>query len=349
MRKNLFKNIRTKYKILLRCLKYSYEIKKDIDRNPHKRNIFIFDIPEHGNLGDHAIAVAEKKFIEDFTQNTLVHEIPQEISMVSVKLLKPLIKNSIILITGGGNMGTLWFHHEVLYRKIVKAYPNNRVIIFPETIYYENSDWGTIEFNKSKNIYNAHNDLHICARENKSYQIMKEAYKNVNVIEVPDIVAYLKCDNKNQKRKGVLLCLREDKESIINYDIRKKIFELAESNFDTVNLTNTVINEDVAIKDRHMKLNKKLDEFRESELVVTDRLHGMIFATITSTPCIALNNKSGKVKGVYEWIKYNNYVCVIDDVSKLYFEIQSLKKIDDVEYDKDSLVNEWKKIARLIN
>ena len=57
---------------------------------------------------------------------------------------------------------------------------------------------------------------------------------------------------------------------------------------------------------------KKLDEFRKSKLVVTDRLHGMLFAAITGTPCIALGNSSGKVKGVYDWLTHLDYIQYVD-------------------------------------
>lgn len=52
-----------------------------------------------------------------------------------------------------------------------------------------------------------------------------------------------------------------------------------------------------------------------AQLVITDRLHAMIFAAITETPCIAMDNKSKKVKGVYEWIRDLPYVQYADDIS----------------------------------
>ena len=38
------------------------------------------------------------------------------------------------------------------------------------------------------------------------------------------------------------------------------------------------------------KIEEMLKKYRKCQLVITDRLHGMIFAAITSTPCIALGN-----------------------------------------------------------
>ena len=41
--------------------------------------------------------------------------------------------------------------------------------------------------------------------------------------------------------------------------------------------------------------------------MITDRLHGMIFAYITNTPCIAIDNSNGKVKNFYKtWFEDND-------------------------------------------
>ena len=58
-------------------------------------------------------------------------------------------------------------------------------------------------------------------------------------------------------------------------------------------------------------MKKKLAAFSEVKLVITDRLHGMLFSAITHTPCIAIDNLSRKVSGVYEWIKALPYVKII--------------------------------------
>ena len=65
-----------------------------------------------------------------------------------------------------------------------------------------------------------------------------------------------------------------------------------------------------------------LKKFAKAKIVVTDRLHGMIFTIITNTPCIAINNLSGKVKGVYDTlsdIEKNKIIFIEDkaDVEKI--------------------------------
>ena len=52
----------------------------------------------------------------------------------------------------------------------------------------------------------------------------------------------------------------------------------------------------------------------------------MIFAAITNTPCIAIGNISGKVKGVYEWIKNNSFVKYAESIE----EVESLLSYLDI-------------------
>ena len=44
----------------------------------------------------------------------------------------------------------------------------------------------------------------------------------------------------------------------------------------------------------------KLKEFAGAQLVITDRLHGMVFCYLTNTPCIVFSNYNHKVLGTYE-------------------------------------------------
>lgn len=54
---------------------------------------------------------------------------------------KEIIKNTVtpedlVVISGGGWMGNLWIHNECVIREIVQNYPNNKIIILPQTVYY---------------------------------------------------------------------------------------------------------------------------------------------------------------------------------------------------------------------
>ena len=61
------------------------------------------------------------------------------------------------------------------------------------------------------------------------------------------------------------------------------------------------------LKKLEEKIEEMLKKYRKCQLVITDRLHGMIFATITSTPCIALGNYNHKIKSCSETLEPVSY------------------------------------------
>ena len=94
---------------------------------------------------------------------------------------------------------------------------------------------------------------------------------------------------------------------------------------ESITFTDTVEQYFVNASKRKKELDNKLLLFGKSKLVVTDRLHGMIMAAIMNTPYIAFGNINGKVKGVYSWIKENEFVKYVDTFDEFK---EALKRLD---------------------
>ena len=109
----------------------------------------------------------------------------------------------------------------------------------------------------------------------------------------------------NIERNGIMICLKSDKESVLSEKEQSYIRQYAENLDALVAEADTVTGYNIDIPDRYIELSKKLNEFASFRLVITDRLHGIIFSVLTNTPCIALGGASHKNKGI----------C--DDLSKL--------------------------------
>lgn len=322
---------------------YAYnQYRKKVDRQ-----YILFGIPEHGNIGDHAIAIAEREFLKDLGIAD-VFEVPiQKQSAIIKTIQKKILPNDIILITGGGFIGNQWMTEENMVREVVKTFPNNKTIIFPSTIYYKDDEEGKKEFEKSREIYNTHQNLVICAREKKTYDFILKNYPQIKALLAPDIVLYLDRSEKGQERNNeILLCLRADPEKNITDQQTKYIDEISQK-YGQVRYIDTVIHRRVNPKDREMVLTEKLNEFSAAKLVITDRLHGMIFAAITGTPCIALGNYNYKVRGVYEWIKNLNYVKFVEQLDEIEVLIQELVQNKDYQYPKIS-EESWKPLIEEI-
>lgn len=294
--------------------KAAIELKRQLLKTDKGTPFFVLS-PTHGNMGDHAIAEAVTRMLTemklDYTEVTT-----GQLSLLNRHGYMGALDRHLILVNGGGNLGTLWPDVERLFRKLIINNRNASIICLPNTIFYEKTEYGEKEKRKSQKIYNAHSNLTLCARERVSYNAMKPMYKNV--VLIPDMALYLNHCIDEQIRSGCMLCLRADREKTLTDAMENEIMEQARKVFwDNVWRSDMNINVPVEIFEREAELEEKYAEFRSAELVITDRLHGMIFAAITGTPCIVVNSKSHKVKGCYEWIKELEYIRFVDDVRQI--------------------------------
>lgn len=279
-----------------------------------KRKFILLNTPEHGNLGDHAIAMAEREFLEKYFENIPVVEIPGDWLRRDFFIFRRIIgKNDMLLMTGGGFMGDLWPREENLVRDVLKYFPNNKIFFFPQTVYFTDTENGKKELEKSRKIYQHHKKVFMCLRDQSSYQLVKNEFRNNQNIELyPDMVLGLQTKKIDvAKRQNVLLCFREDKEQSISEQVKRTIIATVKQCGKEYLETTTVEKYAISPAQREIVVYKKLQEFRNSELVITDRLHAMLFAAITGTPCIAFDNCSKKVSGVYEWIYQLKYIKIV--------------------------------------
>lgn len=321
--------------------KYRNQFRKMQKKNP--RTVFLVLTPEHGNLGDHAIAYAEttmlKKLGIDFIEVT-----GKQLYEWKYQGVLDLMNGFPILINGGGNLGTLWYDVESIQREIVARNLKSSILFLPNTIFYENSVWGKAEFEKSQNVYNHHKKLALYAREKTSYEVMRKAYRNVKLI--PDMVLSLNQNGKENERHGCLLCLRNDCEKTRTVEQEKLLRQqMAELFCEDVVDTDMILEGCVSVAQRETALQAKFDEFSSAELVITDRLHGMIFCAITGTSCIVIDSKSPKVRGCYVWIKDLDYIRFVDDISQVTEEYQRIPK-GSHRYDNSHLLSYYDELAQ---
>lgn len=297
------------------------------------RKLIVMGIPHHANVGDNAIAVAEEQILDKYFPNYEKYYMQENYLDICAKRIEKFINDEdVILLHGGGNIGDTYVTPEKGRREVIKLFPNNKIIIFPQTAYFSETENGRKELEVSKKIYNNHNNLIIMAREKKSYNFMKEHFYNAKIYLTPDIVMSMS-KHSNKERKGVLLLFRADKEKVLQEKDREMIKKLSDIKFgeyhlSDMDLTNEVINIAGHIRDKI--LEDKFNEFQTAQIVITDRLHGMIFAAITETPCIVFSNFNHKITESYRWLEnlgYIKYCNRIEDIEENINEVISAKNI----------------------
>ena len=309
-----------------------------------KTQAVLLNTPLHGNIGDHAIAVVEKEILSSMEISVL--DFPWENKYFDV-LAKLTPKDKIILIHGGGYIGDLWQNEEKKLEKILKAFMHHRIIIMPQTAHFDlESEEGGAFFERAKQIFSEHPSLTVFLREKISYDFMKKHMPKVHVELVPDIVTMLQPDVK-VLRSGILVCLRNDKEKTMTDESRRLLIELLSKKCDKITYTDMVESRGIGPEESKHRVQLKLREFAASELVVTDRLHGMIFAAVTETPCIVLNSQSHKIRGCYEWLIKLGYIRFLTDINRVPDVIEDVKAVKPF-YDRRAIIKAMEPLYTLL-
>ena len=295
-----------------------------------KNRLILIGSPEHQNLGDHAISIAEIEFLKDEFPKYCTVEITGNHFRNGKQFIKKFInKSDIIFITGGGFIGDLWEDEEILVEDIINAFCENKIIIFPQTVYFDSD---SKHFNILLNAINNCNYLTVYCRDFNSYEFIKKNF-SVNVGYYPDMVLYNRVKDMGITRNGALICFRDDKECALNN--RNDIIKYVESKC-SVKMISTVLDSFVGINDRNKKIYDLFFTISSAKIFITDRLHAMLFSYLTKTPCIFFDNKSHKVSGVFKWIEKCNYIYYADSYESFisnfdkYFSNQEVLKCVDL-------------------
>lgn len=278
---------------------------------------YLIGTPTHTNIGDSAIVVAQIKFLRKCGYEKIVEITVREYESFRKCIVRLMPKNADIFLPGGGNMGSLWPAEEQWRSQIIEDFSKHNIVVFPQTIYYSNDDEALTLQKKSIEVYNTKPSLTVVAREKTSYDLMRKLYPDLNVLLTPDIVLSMKQQVFDEQRRGILACFRNDKErSVSSEDEEELIQKLKISGYD-VEMIDTMSESQITVENRNEIVENKLRQIAKARLIITDRLHGMVFAAITGTPCIVLGNNHHKVEGTYQWLKSLDYIEFVSDIKSI--------------------------------
>lgn len=186
------------------------ELKQTIKLNLQpliSNKVAILGLPAHGNIGDTLIALGELEFIKELGAKCIY----KRIFIDDNPKFPDLPHDCTIICQGGGDFGDIWrgIHNERL--KVIERYPNNNIIIFPQSVYYQDEEL----LHKDAIFLSKYTKLTICTRDQYSYDLLNKYFFN-RVLLVPDIAFYLPqkliSNNTLNATKNHLYLKRIDKE-----------------------------------------------------------------------------------------------------------------------------------------
>lgn len=325
--------------------------KPEFEKYAGVKKFYVFLCGYYQNLGDMALTYAHEKFLRDnFPDYEVLMIAGYETYPYMKELHQILTKDDIITILGGGNMDDLYVSLENARRFVIRKFPNNPVVSFPQTMGFTDTMYGKIRKKKTIRTYNKNKNLKIFTREPKSLKMMKDSFKS-QIGFVPDMVLYLSKMEPKQERNGVLCCLRQDREMHLSNKESENIKNILIEKYKEVEFTDTVNVTEDECKPENLQdtLERFWAKLRTKKVVVTDRLHCMIFCAITKTPCVVFDNSNNKTSGVFNsWLKDYGYIrmCGSFNIDTMLKNIDELLEINIDECRDHDLSKEF---APLIN
>lgn len=318
--------------------------------------VILVGTPAHKNLGDHLIGVSELKFIRDCYPNNPLFEIPTHVFVRYENYIRKNVKEySHVFITGGGWMGSVWPSEERTLQSMVDTFSESPLVVLPQTIYYDmNSNEGEALHRSASAIFGKCKDLKICVRDPHS---IESAYtfgviQKERLLLCPDIALYYKNNyqynlNKTQ-RLGVYL--RKDREKVASDEMLEMIKSYFTENKYEFFVSDTMAEHLIPIDKREGEILRVIEAMKKCEIVLTDRLHAMVYSVIAGVPCIALDNKTHKVQGVYsKWLSNNKNILFVGTDGCSESDIEKFISRTPQPFESGYLVEEFEQLKRFIN
>lgn len=280
----------------------------------------ILDAPYYHNIGDVLIWKGESDFLEENGIKCLYTASYETCTFPKID------KCVTILFSGGGNIGDLYHEHVDFLLKIVLNYPDNRIIVCPQTVYYENRS----RLEKDFQVLSSHRDLYFCARDSTTYTTLVEFFGQHTIL-LPDMAFCIRWTSLEKyilgETKNKLIIKRDDCENLDS--VRNHITDGDVSDWPTFEYSfhcSTFINKilkrisDAKLPFLSSFFNRFWDYYFQrsfSKMMIkegvvfispyrkieTTRLHGCILSILLGKDIVLLDNSYGKNRNFYNtWL-----------------------------------------------
>jgi pyruvyl transferase EpsO len=274
-------------------------------------------VPYYQNVGDVLIWEGERQFLSDIGSH-----IESTYSVTTFPKGKNLSKSTNIIFSGGGNIGDIYDEYVDLLKYLTIQYPQNRIIVLPQTVYYSNPT----KYESDFSIIGTHKNLYFCARDRSVYNHLLPILGK-RVILIPDMAFCIDSETlsrySSQTSKNKLYLMRTDQEKVLGKDCNQSDGDLSdwitEEKKDWTVMLNDRFWEHAGIKRKWMRyvfdriwdiyaqsilkkriFRKGVQQVSQYEQIETSRLHGSILAVLLNRQCILHDNCYHKNLQFYE-------------------------------------------------
>jgi len=283
---------------------------------PRGGTVALLDVPTHTNVGDHAITLGELAYIRragsEVSYLCTLHD-------YSAARLRERLRDGVILIHGGGNLGDLWPHHQRFRERVLAEFEQARVVQLPQSIKFESDE----SLERARRVFGGHPDFTLLLRDAEALSFARQHF-DCRVELCPDSAFALGAQARRRDPDvDVLVLARTDHETTAPLELE------AGGSIETVDWLGDPSRTFRALRLGGGQLGAKARRARlafavasplvrrayealardrlefglsllsRGRTVVTDRLHGHILCTLLGIPHVICDTGYGKVAGFH--------------------------------------------------
>ena len=148
------------------------EARKVLDRIiPADAHIILLDYPNTTNVGDSLIWLGEIAYLN--SRGLKPSYVCDVENYDAIKIKKLIKKNSILLMHGGGNFGTVWEKIHNFRLQVLSDFPNIKIVQFPQTIHFDDEH----KIKEMADAIRQQANYILLARSEKSYDFAKQNFE----------------------------------------------------------------------------------------------------------------------------------------------------------------------------
>lgn len=305
---------------------------------PSNAHVILLDYPHHPNVGDSLIWLGEIAYLKS---RGLKPSYISDYKNYNLNQIKKIInKNSILLIHGGGNFGTLWPHLHNFKLQVLRDFTQLPIIQLAQTIYFEDAHSAAETAEVIKN----HGNFTLLVRSHESLAIAQQYFTSSNIL-CPDMAFFIgSTPTKTLPTVDCFVLSRTDTEksltasiSAIEFSnsatsqtadwlemskkeqliIRIEMHHLFRGFFSFIDPNNRVL---LVIWNllAKLRLERGISLLSRGNIVFTDRLHAHILSVLMNKPHVVVDNSYGKLGDFYRvWTSQYPSALFVKDLSTL--------------------------------
>ena len=287
----------------------------------------LLDVPRHGNTGDHAIWLGTLAALEALGAPPPAYQCDD--ATYDERALRRSVGDGAILLLGGGNFGDLHGKHQRLRESVAAAFPKNLLVQCPQTIRFR--DPAALE--RARRAFADRPGAVVLVRDERSLATARDDL-GLDARLCPDLAIGLGPLARTRAPRPVIFWISRYDEWRLHpppqNDAELFVVDWPRTGVASarrkVKALTALLRMGLPVRERltaaygpvaRRRLAGAVDLLSTPAVLVADRLHGHVLASMAGVRHVLLDDKTGKVRGYHEaWTRDDPLVSWADSTAE---------------------------------